>query len=355
MRTNDCPETITTSSGGKSVENISNDDNSLELTKNPIEDEILDTVANSPAIFKSQLQGDAELSLNEKRKIAEELLRRNHHQFLSRFGKNLRPHLLDYFTEKSNDYETNYHVGKLRRYLNTETRKIDRKNRRYEALKEMLKKGEYFSETAMMKRNPLLYEHLIGRFLTEEQKRVRDNLDTKNITFVNLLLESIEREGLRELKRAQEEAEEEVIEENDSDEEDLENRGNNWGEIAPGGEGSYEGEGRDRRRLESRVPEQVDTQEQMILRQEFVSQMYESFLEGRDTDFDYSTIDDNESYDNVDLREQDEEERYFDAESPEITTSSPKNPQDEESEDELDKYMRSLKGQESEETATEKC
>lgn len=59
-----------------------------------------------------------------------------------------------------------------------------------------------------------------------------------------------------------------------------------------------------------------------------------------------STVDDNEVYDNTQLREQDEEEKYFDAESPEARTDSPQ-PQNQdnenESEDELDKYMRSLK------------
>lgn len=53
-----------------------------------------------------------------------------------------------------------------------------------------------------------------------------------------------------------------------------------------------------------------------------------------------STVDDNETYDNVELRNQDEEEKYFDSEAPE--TVLPCNDQNE-SEDELDIYMRSLK------------
>lgn len=53
-------------------------------------------------------------------------------------------------------------------------------------------------------------------------------------------------------------------------------------------------------------------------------------------------VDNNEAYDNVDLRTQDEEEKYFDSESPE--TIIPENSiVQSESEDELDIYMRSLK------------
>lgn len=56
-----------------------------------------------------------------------------------------------------------------------------------------------------------------------------------------------------------------------------------------------------------------------------------------------SIVDDNETYDNVDLRSQDEEEKYFDSEAPE-TVLPRNNEQNEcESEDELDIYMRTLK------------
>lgn len=51
-------------------------------------------------------------------------------------------------------------------------------------------------------------------------------------------------------------------------------------------------------------------------------------------------MDDNEAYDNVELKNQDEEEKYFDSEDPE--TVLPHNDQNE-SEDELDAYMRTLK------------
>lgn len=48
------------------------------------------------------------------------------------------------------------------------------KNRRFEALKKLITEGSYFSEEEMRKRNPLLYEQLIGQFLTEEEKHDRE-------------------------------------------------------------------------------------------------------------------------------------------------------------------------------------
>lgn len=58
----------------------------------------------------------------------------------------------------------------------------------------MLKEDSYFSEIEMMKRNPLLYEQLVGQYLTEEEKRERDKFEMKdNTTFVKILMEGIER------------------------------------------------------------------------------------------------------------------------------------------------------------------
>lgn len=54
-------------------------------------------------------------------------------------------------------------------------------------------------------------------------------------------------------------------------------------------------------------------------------------------------MDNNEAYDNVDLRDQDEEEKYFDSEEPEIILPRNECNNENESEDELEAYMRTLK------------
>ena len=55
-----------------------------------------------------------------------------------------------------------------------------------------------------------------------------------------------------------------------------------------------------------------------------------------------SIVDENEAYDNIDLRTQDEEDKYFDSELPE-TIGSIEDTNEIETEDELDIYMKSLK------------
>lgn len=46
------------------------------------------------------------------------------------------------------------------------------------------------------------------------------------------------------------------------------------------------------------------------------------FLEGQDEDFDYSEVDTNDEYDNLEILGQDEEDKYFDDEEPQMMSSS---------------------------------
>lgn len=50
--------------------------------------------------------------------------------------------------------------------------------------------------------------------------------------------------------------------------------------------------------------------------------MRQRFLEGRDGDFDYSKVDTSDEYDNLEILGQDEEDKYFDDEEPEMMSKS---------------------------------
>lgn len=52
--------------------------------------------------------------------------------------------------------------------------KVICKNRRYQAMIELLK-GDYFSNNEMRNREPLLWEQLVGQYLSEEEKFNYDN------------------------------------------------------------------------------------------------------------------------------------------------------------------------------------
>ncbi|KAK9309663.1 hypothetical protein QLX08_000860 [Tetragonisca angustula] len=333
------------------VDDKNDSNNSQQISLNEVdknlEEELLHHVAKSKAIFKSQQKDDPDLTFEEKLVIARNILQKSYCLFLSKFGHYMKKEHLKFFAKSKNeDYEIAYYFNKLQRYFNSSTRQTDVKNRRYQALKTLIEEGEYFSESEMMKRNPLLYEHLIGQYMTEEQKRLRDNIDTKNITFVNLLMENIERDNLKMKQKLQEEEEQDVLEGNDTDEEQkIVYASKNHGEkatywaIIPIVENKVQ-----HKNEIIKNPHCISKSQKQVLKQEFVTNMYQNFLDGKDIDFDYSTVDENEAYDNIDLRTQDEEDKYFDSESPE-TIGSTENTNEIESEDELDIYMKSLKEQ----------
>ena len=56
--------------------------------------------------------------------------------------------------------------------------------------------------------------------------------------------------------------------------------------------------------------------EKKMLRGEFFAAMQSSFLEGRDKDFDYSMVDEDEAYDSLEMKQKDAEDDYFDTEEP---------------------------------------
>jgi len=207
---------------------------------------------------------------------------------------------LEYFN-KSKDYETAYHINRLRRYFNNSTRRIDVRNRRYEALETLIEKGEYFSEYEMMKRNPLLYEHLVGQYLTQEEKKARDSIDTRSVNYVDILLETIERHKLEKRLKSQQKEEDKVREENDSDDDDKDDNNSRksiisknsnkqthfqWGEELNEVTDKNKSD-RDKKLRNDKIQNKISNQEIQLLRQEFVTNMYQSFLDGKDRDFDY--------------------------------------------------------------------
>ncbi|XP_039311998.1 coiled-coil domain-containing protein 97 isoform X2 [Solenopsis invicta] len=257
-----------------------------DMVTSSLENELLDYVANSKAIFKSQQKEEPELTFEEKHAIAENLLKKSCCLFLSKFGHYLKMEHLEYFS-KSQDYETVYHVNRLRRYLNNSTRHIDVRNRRYEALRTLIEKGDYFSECEMMKRNPLLYEHLVGQYLTEEEKKARDSIDTQSANYVDILMETIERSKLENYLKSQRKEENEIRDKNDLDDDDNDDSKNSiisknldkrsyqqWGENLKDND-----EVKDKDRDKKLQSSKISNEEIKLLRQEFVTNMYQSFLD----------------------------------------------------------------------------
>lgn len=375
-------------------------------------------------VFKSQQRNDPELLPSEKVLLAQEIYNRNPQIFLSRFGSYMEEqHLKDFarFSIAEGDEELYDLVRNYSRKL--QTRQQDVKNRRYAALQDLIRGGEYFSEQEVMKRAPDLYYEMVGQYLSHLEKKKRDGYDVRTTSMSGIVFHTIEQKEMslvmkkaadklqedrsllwqkeaeemlgqeKEMKKDYEieekQAEEESLKqekqteiadssgdvENDEDELNLVplNYRHQWGvfeddeQIAcststsrskPCNSKALEKIKKSKKKMVSKeqksfTNEMITATERDLLRQEFMGIMYEHFLSGKDEDFDYSTVDDNTQFDDLQQINRDKEDEYF-AETDEeseysldktSTTKEIDKTQTEasDSEDELDIYMKHLK------------
>nr|CAH7715443.1 unnamed protein product [Callosobruchus chinensis] len=333
------------------VEDVS-DDQTVEFDMQ--RDSLLNFLTlNDEICFKNQQRWEPDLTMKEKYDIALNVFRNSKLNFLMRFGKYLNQEHLAYFrrfTEHGEPdcAEIEFMLCELSKSCPSNPNSTLVKNRRYEAMKQMIQDDQYFSEIEMMKRNPLLYEQLVGQYLTDDEIRERDKYKMdEQVTFVKILMEGIERDNAEAYRKLQAETEDSQMEEEDSDEEETvakEDRSNapspvpscsRWGEF----------EVKDEYHVPRSGPKRpqhctaITAQERLLLRQEFVSSMYQSFLDGKD-DFNYAKIDNDPSFDNADELDHDAEDKYFASEEAEECDTKH---EDESSEDEFDIFMNHLK------------
>ncbi|XP_016989357.1 coiled-coil domain-containing protein 97 isoform X2 [Drosophila rhopaloa] len=289
---------------------------------------------NNKIVFKSQQIDDPEIPFKEKQEIAQEDLA---------VKEPIKP--------EENLEEMCLLLEDFKRKLST--RSVSIKNRRYHAMQQLLDKGEYFSEHEMMQRAPDLYQELVGQYLTEAEKKVRDSYDVKNTSFSGILMHTLEKKQRDELlEETQQETEEEVEARCETipsaDFEVPVACRKQWG----GFEDDEPVACSTSRNAEARVPSNIakistpefyNPGERELLRHEFLSMMKERFLSGEDKDFDYTAVDDNALLDDLKQIEQDEEDAYFeDSDDEEELGEHTTEAKEASSEDELDIYMRHL-------------
>ena len=249
---------------------------------------IISCVSRTNAYFRSQQKDEADLSRTEKKKIASSLLDGNPAGFLDRYSKYLQPQHSSYFDRFRGKYEVDYHLDQLEKTSGSRSN-VSVKNRRYQAMKQMIDRGDYFSMPEMKSRNPLLFEHLVGQYMSPEEKEEMQP-SSQLCQLSTVLMAHMDRDQYSSTRRKEQEAEQMAWDEELSEEEEDEEE-----------------------EKEEDESEQLASEERNMFQEEFVSTMYRSFLEGRDKEFDYATVDDNSQYDDVALQERDAEDRYFDA------------------------------------------
>lgn len=341
----DCEVSDNDASGG-SPENIST------VT---LEDVFKFLSENSKIVFKSQQIDEPDLDSHEKENIAKEIYGENKKMFLSRFGQYLASEHLNFFRSDLNEEDLDYEdmiftIADLTEKLEHKAKTI--KNRRFAALQEMSKDTEegYFSEAEMMKREPNLYEQLVGQYLTDTERRIvtgECQYEPGEGSFSSILLEGIERERVEKLRKEQKVSEGPDLED---ESEDISEESNENEQLFPKIPKSFRKQwgnfDDDDSQPGPSIPQKdkkqkyVTAEERELLREEFVGIMHSKFIEGDDESFDYSTVDDNDQWDDLKQIGQDKEDAYFDDDEEEEETIERMD--DDDWEDELDLYMRSI-------------
>ncbi|CAG7835214.1 unnamed protein product [Allacma fusca] len=315
----------------------------------------------------NQQRDEPELSSEQRLDMLRSIFMASPMSFLNRFGKHLQKIHLDYFSsltglEKDKCVEVRMYAKALEKAMSGVSQEIVAKNRRYEALQRLVDTTDYFTEPEMQRRNPILFEQLIGRYHSKEEREAFLQLLEKYSTgkqctpLSDMLIAHMNRsdDNVSERRLQQEDQinQEDAADEEYFEDQDMEDDGYDYGPPASG-----------RKVNEEEETEEIDEDEKDLLKEEFFTTMYRNFLEGKDEDFDYSTVDDNEEYDCGEVLNQDAEDRYFDAEDSlschsdnmegggdsDMRSSPTLNPHgthnEEDSEDELDIYMKSIEKQ----------
>ncbi|XP_029475650.1 coiled-coil domain-containing protein 97 isoform X2 [Rhinatrema bivittatum] len=254
---------------------------------------MLMAVAGSRVQIRSQQKDEPDFTLQQKLEMLLELYRSKPVVFLERFRKALQQEHLVCFSHLQGDYEVDFYCREISK---SSLKKSDRtclRNKRFAALQQLIQGGDYFSDEQMRSRDPLLYEHYVGQYLTDEEAvSLSSGAVSEQHCLSDFLLNSFQEQTLQRRLHVQQEQEEACMEEEEEEDEEE--------DMQP--------------ELEDWVP---DSEEKALLREELVTQMHQRFLDGRDRDFDYSEVDDNPDLDNLDIVTRDEEESYFDEEEPE--------------------------------------
>ncbi|TWW69569.1 coiled-coil domain-containing protein 97 [Takifugu flavidus] len=265
---------------------------------------MVEAIAQSGSPVKSQQIGEPELTLEERK---EELLSQYRSRplvFLERYHASLKPADLSAFAHVCSDPRAQHYSQVIQRRAGDYTDRTRVRNHRYAALRALQREGKYFSEEQMRSRQPLLYEQYIGQYLTDEeilersQEAMQDNAEettgSSTAGLAHLLLSSYQ-EHLIQNRLQEEQEREDGAQEEEEDEEDED------GDSV------------------QRKEEEPTVEEKALLREEFLSQMYQHFLDGKDRDFNYSEVDENPDYDNLDIVSRDAEDKYFDEDDEEYS------------------------------------
>uniref|UniRef100_A0A0M3I7D5 CCD97-like_C domain-containing protein n=1 Tax=Ascaris lumbricoides TaxID=6252 RepID=A0A0M3I7D5_ASCLU len=295
-------------------------------------------VASEGVFYRFEQRGAPDLSKDEKRNILIDLYKNKPCLFMSRYFPYMIPEDCDCFDLR--DYEIAFYANAI---VERDKSNVDKKNgetalrnKRYAEMERLKRESDYFSNTKMREREPLLFDKMVGRFLPEEEQiylrpvkendslsgvfmqfedsqiisdRRRAHFDKWNEVFKNCGSGSIEEVKTLGKLAQHVYAREYAGEEDDSVQiESTSTEGNE--EV---GERISKKKSNDEL-MEDEESSSDDDQNEEQLKADFMDHMEQRFLRGEDTEFfDYSKVDDRPfSMEFEKMRNQDLEDAYFD-------------------------------------------
>ncbi|CEP10916.1 hypothetical protein [Parasitella parasitica] len=295
-----------------------------ELSETKVMNFVIRNIDTIP--FKTWRHGEAELSQSEQLIQIQATLREDPGLFLSKWGRYLSQNTLRLFESIPSNYEVDFYLDSLlyRQDESQPSRMQPHKksamqllahNRRYEFLQRELRHSDYYSDESIQLREPVLYDQYIGQYITAREKtKPFDN----DMTLVDRIFSNMDRKFVDDHLFEQKIRDEQQFEEEDDDEEielgkstptvftKQPNKDIDMKKSAISNNDEKEQSDEDK---EDNPEERTDFREGQ--RAELIRLLEEKFLDGKD-DFNYEQVDYNEGYDDLQLIEQDIQDRYFD-------------------------------------------
>ena len=133
----------------------------LSTNKETLKEAMIRRLISTDAHFKHQQRGEPDLTPEEKSNIALGILEKSSVLFLERFSKFLTTEDVEFFEDQRQDYGVSFYIAEIKQRCK-DTKHNVVKNRRYQALQELVEQGEYFSEEEMKWRDPLLFDQMVN-------------------------------------------------------------------------------------------------------------------------------------------------------------------------------------------------
>lgn len=217
--------------------------------------------------------------------------------FLEKYAKFLSNSQYEIFQKYyKNDYEVQYYLKKYYK-LPEKDQKI--RNRRNLFLNKLLKEGDYFSMDEMKKRRPDLYQE----YIKEDEK---DIIFEKDMKIHERLLENYD---YTIMKSKMDQNDEKRVESIDFEQINVDTNKKVLKKEDIIEKIEYEDDYEFDLVVESEIEPLKEDEYQFL---NFQSEMKRLFIEGLDKDFDYSQVDNDDSFDDVKQMQQDSEDAYFD-------------------------------------------